>query len=309
MNDARPAAHDEIRALWRSRPRSRFLRVSILLLVALTVVVWITGDFDWSDTFSAQRAENFRAFAAQVRPFDLKDKPWDWGVVGAWIGRKLDDGGLEASINTLAIAVLAIVLASLAALLLSFPAARTFAVPHPYAPGRGSAGAALRSVWRTVLVSTRALLVLLRSMPEYILAFLLLGMLQSEAWPAVLALAIHNAGILGRLNAETIENTEARPLIALRALGASRVQIASTAIWPAVLPRFLLYFFYRWETCVREATVLGIMGLASLGYLIDDAQIAFHYDDMVLFILIGVLMVLIGDFVSAIARRVVRRAS
>ena len=55
-------------------------------------------------------------------------------------------------------------------------------------------------------------------MPEYILAYLIMSMLGSPAWPAVLALAIHNTGILGRLHAETIENVERRPLAALRAL-------------------------------------------------------------------------------------------
>jgi phosphonate transport system permease protein len=75
------------------------------------------------------------------------------------------------------------------------------------------------------------------------------------------------------------------------------------------MPRFLLYFFYRWETCVREATVLGILGLASLGWLIDEAQMAFKYDEMVFFILLGVLLVLGGDLISAVCRRLVRRAS
>jgi len=43
------------------------------------------------------------------------------------------------------------------------------------------------------------------------------------------------------------------------------------AIMPDVLPRFLLYFFYRWETCVREATVPGMLGVLSLGTLVRDA--------------------------------------
>ncbi len=298
-----------IHALRRARPRNGFLRVSLLVLGLLVVAVWVTGDFDASDTFSTTRGENFQRFLSDVRPSDLRGKDWDFGVVGSWIGRKLDDGGWAASVNTLAISVLAIVLASLGAFLLSFAAARNFAIPHPFAPAPRTPLPHLHYAWRSVLVLSRGALVLLRSLPEYILAFLILGMLDSVAWPAVLALAIHNAGILGRLNAETIENVEARPLRALRALGASRSQIAVTGIWPAGLPRFLLYFFYRWETCVREATVLGILGLASLGLLIDDAQVAFRYDDMVLFILIGVAIILLGDLLSAIARRIVRRAS
>jgi len=92
-------------------------------------------------------------------------------------------------------------------------------------------------------------------------------------------------------------------------LGAGRARIAAVGIWPAIMPRFLLYFFYRWETCVREATVLGILGLASLGWLIDEAKTAFKYDEMAFFILLGVALVLGGDMVSAVCRRLVRRAS
>ena len=74
------------------------------------------------------------------------------------------------------------------------------------------------------------------------------------------------------------------------------------------LSRFLLFLFYRWETCVREATVLGMLGIVSLGYWIQDARARNHYDTMVLLVATSVAIVLIGDVVSAVARRVVREA-
>jgi phosphonate transport system permease protein len=140
------------------------------------------------------------------------------------------------------------------------------------------------------------------------MAFLLLAVLGPTAWAAVLALAIHNLGILGRLNAETVENLPSRVPRALRALGAGRLQIAATALLPASMPRFLLYFFYRWETCVREATVLGMLGIVSLGYWIEDARARHHYDQMMLLVVLGAVLVVVGDAVSAVARRIVRRA-
>ena len=134
-------------------------------------------------------------------------------------------------------------------------------------------------------------------------------MLGANAWPAVLALALHNAGILGRLGAEVVENLPPEPLRGLRALGARRSRVALVGILPAAVPRFLLYFFYRWETCVREATVLGMLGIVSLGYWIDDARHRFRYDELVLWILVGSAIVLLGDLLSLLARSVVRRAS
>jgi phosphonate transport system permease protein len=78
---------------------------------------------------------------------------------------------------------------------------------------------------------------------------------------------------------------------------------------PLVMPRFLLFFFYRWETCVREATVLGMLGIVSLGFYIQDARARQHYDVMVALIVLGSALVVIGDLVSAAAREAVRRSS
>ena len=75
---------------------------------------------------------------------------------------------------------------------------------------------------------------------------------------------------------------------------------------PACFPRFLLYFFYRFETCVRDATVLGMLGTASLGFRIDEAANRFAYDEVVFFVLLGAGVVLAADVVSSIVRKVVR---
>ena len=85
--------------------------------------------------------------------------------------------------------------------------------------------------------------------------------------------------------------------------------MSAFAASPSALNRFLLYFFYRWETCVREATVLGMLGIVSLGYALNEARIRDRYDDMIFYVLMGALLVLIGDLVSAVARHVIRRAS
>ncbi len=298
-----------IDSLWRERPRSLFVRISLWLFLLLLAGSWFVGDFQLDDAFSDRRMRNLDRFLGEVRPYALKDRDWDWSVVGTWAGDLMSEKGFDAAMATLAISVLAIVLAALGSLVLILPSARNFASPEPFAPGPQAPSRWQTAFWKAVMLGTRLVLILLRSLPEYIWAFLILAMVGHNAWPAVLALAIHNVGILGRLNAETVENVEAKPLRALRALGANRGQIASVGLLPAILPRFLLYFFYRWETCVREATVLGMLGIVSLGYWIEDARVRFRYDDLMFFVLLGVAIVLIGDFLSAIARRLVRRAS
>jgi len=299
----------EIQALWRRRPRNRFARWSALALAVLAAYCWLAGDFGFADLLTDRRVGNLRRFLGELRPYPLQRVDFDLGVALAWAAGVLRERGLAAAWTTLAISVAAIVLAALGAALLCLPAARSLASPEPFLPAARSPGAPARACWWTVVHATRAFLIFLRAIPEYVWAFLLVAMIGPTAWPAVLALAIHNLGILGKLNAEVIENLESPRLAALRGLGAGRGQIAAVGVFPAVFGRFLLFFFYRWETCVREATVLGMLGIVSLGYWIQDARARQQYDTMLLLVLVGAALVLMGDLTSTLARRWVRRAS
>jgi phosphonate transport system permease protein len=198
-------------------------------------------------------------------------------------------------------------LAASVAALFALVSARNVSTKRPFEP---LSTASLRGKgWTLAAFLMRAFLVVLRSIPEYIWAYVLLAMLGATAWPAILALAIHNAGILGKLGAETIENLESKSLFALRQLGASRAEVVVAGVFPLSLSRYLLYVFYRFETCVREATVLGMLGVISLGYWIQDARARQFYDQMILFVMLGALIVLVADLFSAFVRSRLRRAA
>ncbi len=298
----------EILLLYRRRPRSPFARWSAVLLAALAAYSWLSGEFRPGELLSQRRLANLERFLGELVPYPLQGREFDLGVAARWAGEVLETRGWSAAGATLAMSVVAIVLAGLAALALCLPAARSLSAAEPYLPAPRPPGPARRALWWGVVAVTRAFLIFVRSIPEYVWAFLFLAMLGPTAWPAILALAIHNSGILGKLTAEVVENLDPGPVAALRGLGANRAQIAAAGIFPLVLPRFMLFFFYRWETCVREATVLGMLGIVSLGFWIVDARARNHYDEMVFFVLIGAAIVLVGDLVSALAREVVRRA-
>ena len=301
-------SQETIRDLHRRRPRSMFLRVSGAAVMALVLVSWWSGDFAADQLLSPRRIKNLQRFMSELRPYPLQGRPFDIAVAWGWAHHLLSDRGFTAAAATLAISMLAIVLAGAGAALLCLPAARNFASPDPFTPSLRPPTVARRALWKSLIVASRALLVFARAVPEYIWAFLLLILFGPSAWPAVLALAIHNAGILGKLGSEVIEDLDRTPLAALRASGASRAQIAVTGIIPLVFNRTLLFFFYRWETCVRDATILGLLGIVSLGYWIQDARARNHYDEMFLLILVGAALVIISDVLSAIARESVRRS-
>jgi phosphonate transport system permease protein len=215
---------------------------------------------------------------------------------------------MPAAWTTLWISVVSIVLAGVAAWLTLPLASRVAAAPRPWLSGGRPPGVLARLAWAAVRQFIKALHILTRAVPEVVLAFILLAIFGGNVWPAVLALALHNFGILGRLGAETVDNSGAEIPAALRAAGASRLQIMGLAVFPAVLPRFLIYFFYRWETCLRETTALGILGCATLGYHIREVNSRFRYDEMMVLILLGAAIVILGDFVSALVRWWARRA-
>lgn len=302
------SAHGTIDALRRARPKSQLLRWSLVALAALVAYAWACGDIALEDLFSARRAQNLERFlGTEIVPFALRETTFTWTGYAHWAGKILDERGFDGALATLSISTVAIVLAGVLALCAMPFAARNVATSRPFESG--AARGPREIAWRVASNLVRALLVLLRAIPEYVWAFLLLAMLGANAWPAVLALAIHNSGILGKLGAEGIENLDPAAPRALRGLGASRAQIAVASLWPAFLSRFLLYFFYRFETCVREATVLGMLGVVSLGYWIQDARSKQFYDEMLLLVLVGALIVLVADFVSALVRALLRRAS
>jgi len=297
---------DAIRELYRARPRRPFLRAAIALFALLVAASWLGGDIRIGDLFGERRVRNVTRFlTVDIVPPSMRETGLDAPALADWAGNLLRDPGLSAMGATLAISVLAIVIAGFLGAILALPAARNFMTKDPFVGGSTRPRNLLAWV---LLRGTRLLLLFIRSVPEFIWAYLFLAMFGPTAWPAVLALVLHNAGTLGKLDSEVIENLDARAPGALRALGAGRMRIAFFGLFPLVLPRFLLFFFYRFEACVREATVLGMIGIVSLGYHISNARDLRAYDEMIFLILLGAVIVFVADLVSAITRRVVRRA-
>lgn len=273
------------------------MRWSLVAVVILVLYALVAGEFAFSDLFSEKRQTNLTRFwetlTTPERPGSEREK----------IRNEILSRSGEAVSTTLWISIASIVLAGVGAFFLSGLAARNLATPSPFLAPARRPSRARRVFWRATVWSTRAILVVSRAIPEYIFAFLLIQLFGLGAWPAVLALALHNLGILGRLGSETIENQSQHSPAALRGLGASRTKIYLMDLVPGALPRWLVYFFYRWETCVREAAILGMLGVSSLGYYIfNEARPRDFYDVMIYLTLLGAALVLCADLISALIR-------
>lgn len=203
---------------------------------------------------------------------------------GGWAGL------LRQSIETLQMSLLAIALGSSLAIVVAFVAAR------------GG-----RTRWRRMVASgARLLLLVTRAVPPPVWALLVLFVLFPGPLPGAVALGIYNFGILGRLTTEVVENVDARPCDALRALGATGARVFAYAVLPVSFARFAAYSLYRWEVAVRETVVVGVVGAGGLGRLLEQQRAAFDFQGMLATVIALIVVSLLVDGISAWARRSLR---
>jgi phosphonate transport system permease protein len=120
----------------------------------------------------------------------------------------------------------------------------------------------------------------------------------------VLALAVHNTGIVAKLFSEAVEAIDPRPVEGIRATGATRLQEVIFGVVPQVLPLWSSFTLYRFETNVRSATVLGIVGAGGIGYSLYENIRGFQYAETATIIIIIVVTVMLIDVISARIRKV-----
>lgn len=287
-------------SLFRKRPRSGFLRATGFLVVGLTAAGWLS-ERDWNSGVSwEKRWSNLQRFGTELIPFPVRENG-DWSTLGSWLYDLLVWEGLDALWRTFHLGTAAILLGATAALGSILWAARTLATDKPRGIRVGKGRWRMAFGWLLRIAA-----VLGRGMPEFILAFLLLQIFGPTVWALIFALAIHNGGILLRLGAEVIDNSGSRAAEVMLAQGGGRGAVYWGALFPASFSRLVLFLFYRWETCIREATMLGMLGVGSLGFLISEAGVRFYYDEMLLWVVLGGGLVFIGDLSSDWVRKRLR---
>ena len=199
---------------------------------------------------------------------------------------------------TLAMSILAGTLAGIGGMIMSFPAAQNFALAGGVLDALGQSSAYVSLGRATVLAVSRVILLVSRAIPAPIWALVFLFVLFPGILPGALALGMHNFGILGRLMAEVNENIDDRPVRALRALGASSGHLMIYGVMPQNLSRFLAYGLYRWEVCLRETVVVGLVGAGGLGRLLTEQISSFDYGGVGLTLVVFFLLTLGVDAIS-----------
>lgn len=231
------------------------------------------------------------------------------GVVHSAMPPRLSAGLLEnllsLSAQTLSMSILAITLAGAAGLLLSFPAATNFSLPGGIFDHGGSSRAQVFK-GTLLLIASRGVLLVLRGLSEAVWALLVLFVLFPGILPGALGLGLYNLGVLGRLMAEVTENVDHRPLRALSAQGASRLQVFLYGVLPITLPRYMAYVVYRWEVCIRATVMVGLVGAGGIGRLLAEQLSSFDYRGVATSLLFLMGLTFGADLLGAALRRTLR---
>lgn len=208
---------------------------------------------DWSRLWSARTVGFAQEIAQQMQHFSL-----DAAQLRSlfWL-----------SLQTLEMSILAIAIAGIGGFGIAFLAAK-----------QPSDRSDQDSIIRQIRINlSRVILLFCRGIPAPIWALVILFVMFPGILPGAIALGIHNLGILGRLMTEVIENVEPEPIEALAQLGSPASSVLLYGTVPLTLPNFISYTFYRWEVCLRETVIVGLVGAGGLGRLLTEQLSSFDY--------------------------------
>jgi phosphonate transport system permease protein len=145
-----------------------------------------------------------------------------------------------------------------------------------------------------------AFVVMMRTTPEFLLAFIFLLALGPSMLPGIFALALHTGAIIGHLTSRIADQL---PIPANSTRGINRLTFE---VLPRVYGNFLALLLYRWEIIMRETAILGLIGIPTIGFYIDSAFAEFRLDRAFFLIAISVILNLSIDGLSRALRKQLR---
>src|SRR5712691_11657739 len=242
---------------WRRFSLSERILRSCFYLLAVLAVLWSIETIEIIPEFLQD---------APAQTADLFARMWpiDWSWYGKGVHAALIETLHTATLGT----ILAVLLASLVALL-----------------------AARNAIARLILVATR-------SVHAMVWALFFVAVFGPGALAGTLAIAVHSIGFTGKILSEAIEEAKAGPIEALTAAGATRLAILAKGYWPQVKPAFFAVAIFRWDINIRESAVLGLVGGGGLGMALEAALDNLYWDRAGLVLLIIFAIVIAAEILT-----------
>ncbi len=293
------------------RPPRRFWRSAAIALVMAWLMVWafsgvqvnleelIRGTPEMAETLGRMLPPDFTRVtdpAVYDRPPELSvpelllPVPLELDKANAkayWWQNTFPQTIIGATLQTIQMALAGTVLALLVAFPVAFLGARNTS-PHPV-------------VYHVVKFFTN----FFRTIPDFAAALVLVAAIGLGPFAGTLALAFHTATVLIKLFAEAIEGIDEGVVEALKATGARYMQVLSFAVVPQVMPAFISFLLYRFETNIRAAAVLGMIGAGGIGFLMVSDFRMFQYPQASMTVVVLIVLVMGVDYLSSQLRKMV----
>jgi phosphonate transport system permease protein len=142
-----------------------------------------------------------------------------------------------------------------------------------------------------------------RAINEMVFAMLFIVAVGLGPFAGVLALALHTTGTLAKLFSEAVEAIDPRPVEGIRATGVHKLVEIAFGVIPQVMPLWLSFTLYRFESNVRSASVVGMVGAGGIGVVLFEAIRGFQYAQTCALLVMLVASVTLIDMASAWLRR------
>jgi phosphonate transport system permease protein len=231
----------------------------------------ILAAFVWS----ARATEVSASRMAEGLPFMLdfirRMLPPDPSVIG---------NAVTGAVQTIEIALVGTGVAAALALPLGFAAARNAAPP-----------------W--LFYAARLVLNAFRAVDTLVYALFFVAAVGLGPFPGVLAVVAYTSTVLAKLYSEAIEAIDPGPVEAVRAAGARPLQVLRWGVLPQLLPQFLSFTLYRFETNIRAAAILGFVGAGGIGFYIQSYLRMLNYPAASTVLLVLIALVMVVDFASS----------
>ncbi len=252
------------------RPRRLESAAAKAVLAALVVAgIWSISELQINVASIVDSAGNAVDFVGRMLPLDFPPVAELAGMIG----------------ETLAIVLLATVLS----VALSIPVA----VVAAESTGRTRAG---RS-------AARGFIVLMRAIPDLILAIVFFRVFGLGALPGVLAMGLHSIGMVGKLLADAIEDLDPGPRAAVQAAGGGRVQQVVVGVLPQLLPQIIATGLHRFDINLRTSVLLGYVGVGGIGLAIAESMRTLDYQRGMALALTVLVLCILTELVSGAFRR------
>ncbi|MGR3793549.1 phosphonate ABC transporter, permease protein PhnE [Vannielia sp. SX4] len=158
--------------------------------------------------------------------------------------------------------------------------------------------------WPRAIPLFRRAMDIMRAVPEIVIALMLIFVLGGGPVPAMIAIAFHTAGALGKLFSEVAENADLKPVEGLSSVGATWTQRMWLGVIPQVAPNWLSYGLLRFEINIRASAILGFVGAGGIGYELKNAMSwgQGKFDEAAAIFILLFLTIVLFDQLSSMAR-------